>query len=103
MRQRPAGHLQGLREERGTYSDDDALRDVGCQRVVLVLRMRLQGYHEHEIPAKRAEGSGHHPALGPADSASTKLGTSPLLVLSGKPLTELRNPFLRPKQTPPST
>lgn len=85
----------GLREERGTYSDDDTLGDVGCQRVVLVLRVGLQGYHEHEIPAESGERSGCLPATGscrasfPSTGRGTKVswwarrGTSPLLVLRG--------------------
>lgn len=36
--------------ERGTYSNNDTLRDVSSQGVVLVLGMSLQGHHQHEVP-----------------------------------------------------
>lgn len=65
----PGWCSKGVWEKTGIYPDDDPLGDVGCQRVVLVLGVCLQGHHQHEVPAE-GHSSGTHPVLGRAGSPS---------------------------------
>lgn len=88
----PSSSSKGLWEERRTYADDDALRDVGCKRVVLVLCVCLQGYHEHEIPVKRGGRSGCHPAPQTAASAS-RTGHRAVTESCTHPLSPVHNPL----------
>lgn len=48
-------HPASAWETRRTYANNDALRDVGSQGVVLTLGMSLQGHHQHEVSESKTK------------------------------------------------